>query len=171
MGIDPSEFVKLFIRHERRILAYLVTVLGSASEAEDVMQQTCVVLWTKFDEFEAGSDFAAWAIRTAYLTARNHLRAKSRSRVRFSQAMFEAAAERAATRHAEADAVHDALGACLEKLPAEDREIIRHRYELDASVQAMAGQFNKSVHAVYRALARVHGALLRCVNTRLAAEE
>ena len=120
---DASAFEGLIRRHERRVFAYLVTVLGSAVEAEDVLQQTCVVLWTRFGEFTPGSDFAAWAVRTAYLTARNHLRAKARSRVRFSQAMFEAAAERAAAQQTEADAVHDALGMCLAKLPPDDREI------------------------------------------------
>jgi RNA polymerase sigma-70 factor (ECF subfamily) len=145
-------------------------VLGNGSDAEDVLQQTCVVLWGKFGEFEPDSDFAAWAIRTAYLTARNHLRARARSRVRFSQAMFEAAAERCAERPGEADVVHEALGECLERLPAEDRDLIRLRYELDSSVQAIAGRVGRSVHAVYRALARTHAALLRCVTARLAAE-
>lgn len=171
MAHDPGEFVGLFIRSERRVFAYLMTVLGHAGDAEDVLQQTCVILWSKFDEFEPGSDFAAWAIRTAYLTARNHLRGKSRSRVRFSQAMFEAAADQAAARSAQADAVHEALGDCLKRLPAEDQNIIRERYELDASVATIAERLARSVHAVYRSLARIHAALHRCVTSQLAAEE
>jgi RNA polymerase sigma-70 factor (ECF subfamily) len=158
MAPDPGEFIQLFIRHERRVFAYLMTVLGNASDAEDVLQQTSAVLWAKFDEFAPGSDFAAWAIRTAYLTARNHLRAQSRSRVRFSQAMFEAAAARAAEKPAEADAVHEALGQCLERLPDADRDLIRHRYELDASAAAIAERLQQSVHA----------ALFHCVTQRIA---
>ncbi|MEX2214833.1 MAG: sigma-70 family RNA polymerase sigma factor [Phycisphaeraceae bacterium] len=169
MAANPGEFVQLFIRHERRVFAYLMTVLGNAADAEDVLQQTCVVLWSKFDEFEAGSDFAAWAIRTAYLTARNHLRSKSRSRVCFSQAMFEAVAQQAATQPAQVDDVHDALGECLERLPAEDRDMIRQRYELDASVPSIADRLGRSVHVVYRALSRVHTDLFQCVTKRLAA--
>jgi RNA polymerase sigma-70 factor, ECF subfamily len=171
MPPEPAEFVKFFIRHERRLFAYLLTVLGNAADAEDVLQQTAAVLWGKFAEFEPGSDFAAWGIRTAYLTARNHLRAQARSRVRFSQAMFEAAAERCAKELGEVDAIHEALGECLERLPAEDRELIQQRYELDASVQSIAERVGRSIHAVYRALARTHGALLRCVTNRLATEE
>ena len=171
MASNPSEFVQLFIRHERRVFAYLMTVLGNASDAEDVLQQTSVTLWSKFDEFEPGTDFAAWAIRTAYLTARNHLRSRSRSRVCFSQAMFDAVAAQAATQPSEPDAVHDALGDCLELLPAEDRDIIRQRYELDASVHSIAERLERSVHAVYRALARVHASLFRCVTKKLAAEK
>lgn len=169
MASNPSEFVQLFIRHERRVFAYLMTVLGNAADAEDVLQQTSVTLWSKFDDFEAGSDFAAWAIRTAYLTARNHLRSRSRSRVCFSQAMFDAVAAQVAARPGEADAVHEALGDCLERLGAEDRDMIRQRYELDASVQSIAERLQRSVHAVYRALARVHASLFHCVTTTIAA--
>jgi RNA polymerase sigma-70 factor, ECF subfamily len=170
MPPEPAEFVKLFIRHERRLYAYLLSILGNAADAEDVLQQTSVVLWGKFTEFEPGSDFAAWGIRTAYLTARNHLRTQARSRVRFSQAMFEAAAERCASQLGEVDAIHEALGECLNRLPADDRGLIQQRYELDASVQSIADRVGRSVHAVYRALARTHAALLRCVTSRLAKE-
>ena len=169
MERQPSEFVTLFVRHQRRVYAYLLTVLGNSSDAEDVLQQTAVVLWTKFDEFEPGTDFAAWAIRTAYLTARNHLRGQSRSRVRFSQAMFEAAADHAAAHVKEADLVHDALDECLKHLPMADRDLIRCRYELDTSVQSIAQRLEQSIHAVYRSLARIHSSLLRCVTGKIMA--
>jgi RNA polymerase sigma-70 factor (ECF subfamily) len=167
---DAGQFVTLFLRHQRRVYAYLITVLGHAADAEDVLQQTGLILWEKFDQFDPETDFAAWAIRTAYFTAKNHMRKQRRSRVCFSEPMFEAAAQRAAAAGGEADDVQEALGECLKKLPPRDRELIRRRYELDASVKALADQMQRSTHAIYRALRRVHGLLFDCVSSRMAEE-
>ena len=162
--------MRLFVQNERRLYAYALTVLGDATDAEDVLQQASVTLWEKFNEFSPGSDFAAWAIRTVYFTAKNFIRKGARSRVLFSEAMFEAACERAATRLAEMNQVHDALEDCVEQLSPDDREMVQRRYELDASVKAMAQQQGRSTHAIYRSLARIHSILFDCVSTKLAAE-
>ena len=36
--------------------------LGSADDAEEVLQQTATISWTKFDEFQSGTDFVRWAL-------------------------------------------------------------------------------------------------------------
>jgi len=169
-GQRASEFVRLFVRHERRLFAYLLTLLGNAADAEDVLQQTSMILWEKFDTFVPESDFTAWGMKTAYFTAKNSLRKQGRSRVVFSQRMFEAVADRAAAGTAQVDAVHEALAECLDGLVEGDRQLIQQRYEWDVSVQSIARRLARSTHAVYRALSRIHAALFDCVSSRLAAE-
>lgn len=170
-----GEFVRLFVRHERRLYAYLLTVLGNPADAEDVLQQTSIVLWKKFEEFTDGDfadgDFTAWGIKTAYFTAKNHLRKQRRSHVLFSQQMVEAVAEHAAASNAEVNEVHEKLGDCLEKLPPRDRELIERRYELEASVQAIARHFGCSIHQIYRALSRIHESLFDCVSFGLTGKD
>lgn len=166
-----GEFVRLFVRHERHLYAYLLTVLGNPADAEDVLQQTSIVLWEKFEEFSADGDFMAWGIKTAYYTAKNFLRKNSRSRVTFSQPMFEAVAGRAASSGAEVNAVHEALETCLDGLPDADRELIQQRYEMEASVSSISESIGRSIHAVYRALSRIHVTLFDCVSSQLVAED
>ena len=86
-------------------------------------------------------------------------------------AMFEAAAERAAIKLSETNQVEDALTDCVEQLSPDDREMVERRYELDASVQAIAHQQERSIHAIYRSLARIHSILFDCVSAKLAAED
>ena len=63
---DPSQdFVALFLAHQARIYAFIVTLLGNRSDADDVLQETGITLFQKFSTFQPGTDFLAWACRVA----------------------------------------------------------------------------------------------------------
>ena len=52
--VDPKrydEFAHLLQRSAGQIVAYLHALLLNWSDAEDVFQETCLLLWEKFDEF------------------------------------------------------------------------------------------------------------------------
>ena len=51
-----DEFVELLQRATGQILAYLNALLLNFNDAEDVFQESCVVLWQKFDEFQSGTE-------------------------------------------------------------------------------------------------------------------
>ena len=65
---DPLQyerFVQLFARVRDNLFAYIFTLLPHWSDAEDVFQQTSLVLWRKFGEFRAARatswpGLAAW---------------------------------------------------------------------------------------------------------------
>ena len=45
-------FLPLFLKNERRLYAYILTLLPRRADADDVLQETSLVLWDKFDETE-----------------------------------------------------------------------------------------------------------------------
>ena len=47
---DPS-FVALFVKNQRRIYGYILTLVPDCNEADDLFQQTSMVLWEKSGEF------------------------------------------------------------------------------------------------------------------------
>jgi RNA polymerase sigma-70 factor (ECF subfamily) len=62
----------------------------------------------------------------------------------------------------------EALADCLSKLPARDRELLEQKYFSQQSVAEIAERCAKSVHAIYRALSRIHGSLLHCMRRAMA---
>ncbi|MEM1062637.1 MAG: sigma factor, partial [Planctomycetota bacterium] len=81
--------------------AYVRSLILNRSDSDDVLQDVCVVLWTKFDEFEFGTSFRKWALAVAYQRARAYWRDCKRYRgfalteqvlAKFSQA-FDASIE------------------------------------------------------------------------------
>jgi len=45
---NPREFIRLLMENERRIYAYIRTLIGNNADAEDVLQETSITLWDKF---------------------------------------------------------------------------------------------------------------------------
>jgi RNA polymerase sigma-70 factor (ECF subfamily) len=58
--------VQLMTEHQGRLYAYILSLLGNPDQANDVLQDTNVVLWRSIGEFRVGSNFKAWAFRIAH---------------------------------------------------------------------------------------------------------
>ena len=59
-------FVQLMTEHQGRLYAYVLSLLGDPDQANDVLQETNLVLWRNAGEFQMGSNFRAWAFRIAH---------------------------------------------------------------------------------------------------------
>jgi RNA polymerase sigma-70 factor (ECF subfamily) len=163
-------FLRLFLENERRLYAYIVTLLANRTDADDVLQDVSLVMWDKFDECKPPEDFTAWGCRIAYFKVLDFFKKNQRSRVCFSQPMLERIAE-TAIEHASSlqlDERREALAGCIEKLRPKDRDLLTRRLAPGATTQSTAAQVGRSADAVYKALAKIRLALFNCVSKELA---
>jgi len=163
-------FLRLYQANERRIYGFILALVPKWSEADDLLQETTIVMWSKFDRFEPGTDFAAWAMRIARYQIMNYRKKKRNQRVQFSDEVLEAIDGRVSAATTQLDTRRDALQACLKKLPARDRELINLRYEYDATTKSVAERVGRGIDAVYKALNRIHVQLFYCIRRTLAME-
>jgi RNA polymerase sigma-70 factor len=168
MADRQAEFVRLLAQHSSRIFGFVLALCVNRSDAEDVFQNTSVVLWEKFDTYQPGSNFLAWACRIAYFEALYDRRKTSRVRTLSDQA-WQALATDALAISDEKDDRQEALAACLDKLSAPDRGLLEQKYFSQRPVAEIAAATSSSVHSVYRALSRIHDALLRCMRRAMSA--
>ncbi|MFH5804038.1 sigma-70 family RNA polymerase sigma factor [Alienimonas sp. DA493] len=164
-----DEFARLLGGAQRRLFLYLMGLLGDRTAAEDVLQETNLVLWREFEQFEPGTNFTAWSCRVAFNQVRAHRTKRGRDRLVFSDA-FLSAVDEELTR--EADRLEErraALADCLNRLPDHHRELVRRRYlgERDAGTEELARRLEKSPDAVLRMLSRIRRSLHECVSRTL----
>jgi RNA polymerase sigma-70 factor (ECF subfamily) len=166
-------FLRLFLQNERRLFAYLLTLLGNHADADDVLQEASLVMWDKFDESHPPDDFAAWGCRIAYFKILDFRKKRGRCRVQFSQEMLDRLAETAVEQAGalQLDDRREALAGCVGKLAPHDRELLNRRFADGASVQAIAVEKGRSGDTVYKSLARIRRTLFDCVTRRLATKE
>jgi RNA polymerase sigma-70 factor (ECF subfamily) len=133
------------------------------SAAEDLLQETAQVMWSKFDTFKPGTDFTAWALCIARYQVLDY-RKRCKSRVVFDSELIERLA-RQAEKHSVRDngRRHEALKECLKKLTNRDRHLLELRYQLDASVRSIAETLGWHTKSVYRSLQRIRFQLFQCV--------
>lgn len=168
--LDREEFARLFSRHARRIYGFIMTLVFSHHDAEEVFQNTSVVLWNKFGEFEQDSNFFAWASRVAYFEVLNLMKQQRRSRT-ISQESLQLLCDEAIALSDKSTSRQEALEECLSRLSLADRDLLQERYYYQRPPKQIAAMQSRSVDSVYRALSRIHNALLNCVQRNLATEE
>ena len=162
---DPAneQFLALYCPAQRRIYAYLFTLVRNHADVEDLLQKTSIILWQKFDQYESGTDFVAWACRIAQFEARNFLRAKSSSSVQLSDVVLDRLAD---THTAEDDSgrgLSSALEFCLGKLSDKNRHLVKLCYAGTHSVKEIAAQAGRPVGSVYVSLNRIRHSLRECI--------
>jgi RNA polymerase sigma-70 factor (ECF subfamily) len=164
-------FSELLRDGRSRVFGYLLALVQNLADAEDLYQQTALLLWEKFDQYEPGTDFGSWATTVAHYTALNFLRTQSRRRALFSEAAIQRlAAMQSEIKSSEGSRRSDALAKCVASLPEGERRLVRLRYEGERSVEDIAAQERRTVGAVYTALSRIRKSLLACVERRVAKE-
>lgn len=165
-----ERFMALFLKSERRILGFILALVPNLVDAEDLLQETCTIMWRKFDEFMPGTDFTAWGIAIARYRVLNFRRTKQMSKVCFSESLMLKIADASVSLSSQQDRRADALQACLSRLSEKEREIIRLRYFEEHTGKQVAQYMGTSMDAIFKSLNRVHDRLLRCIRSSLATE-
>jgi RNA polymerase sigma-70 factor (ECF subfamily) len=164
-----AEFARYLAENQARLYGYIHSLVPDVTHADDLYQQTALVLWNKFDEFDRNRSFFAWACGVARLEVANFVRARDRQRLYFSSdlnlLLVEAHEEMT---DAEMEDRRDALSRCVGRLRQEDRELLTECYAETGGVRAAAARRCRSTHSVYNSLRRIRQALLACVERTLA---
>jgi len=165
-----AEFIANVTRAQRTLHAFIVSMVRYAADADDVLQETNLVLWQKAAEFDPAREFLPWAMRVAQLQSMAYLKKKQPARVVFNEELLALVADEAIAEPADADARRVALAGCLQKLPEQQRALIAQRYEPGGSVNAMSGERGTTPKALSEMLRRIRHNLLLCIERTLAQE-
>ena len=52
-----SELVQLMMKHQRKLFGYILTLVPSRADAEDILQEASLTICEKFSSFEPGTNF------------------------------------------------------------------------------------------------------------------
>src|SRR5262249_35869544 len=117
-----AEFAAVLRREQSRLYGYIHSLVRDLNDADDLFQQTTLILWKKFAAFDRRQSFFAWACGVARLEVANFLRGRSRQRLYFSDELNLLLIEaQAGLADEELEARREALAGCLEKLRQRDR--------------------------------------------------
>lgn len=170
---QPSpEFERLLETHRPRLRAFLLSLTGSGAAADDLAQETCLVLWRKREEFDPTGDFRAWAFRVAFLQAQNHRRriARRLNRELPGDELFERIADAATEGHGyseQEERRREALVHCLKKLREPHRDLLLRRYQDGTSLEQLSREADLNRNAMAQKLFRIKTTVARCVRKQL----
>jgi RNA polymerase sigma-70 factor (ECF subfamily) len=161
-----QRFLSLFLRSEREIFRYVAALVPNVTDAEDIVQQTALALWEKFDAYDPTQPFTPWACRFALNKARQWIERRQRWQTLLEHGLAEELAQRRQELQPEFERRLRHLDACLEQLSPSQKSIVKAYYYDRNSIDIVAQQAGRSVAATYKMLQRVRHALQRCVESR-----
>ena len=160
-----QRFLSLFLRSEREVFRYVAALVPNVADAEDIVQQTALTLWEKFDAYDPAQPFTPWACRFALNKARQWIDRRQRWQTLLAGGLGEELARRRDELRPELERRLAHLDDCIGKLPEDQRALIEGYYYRRAGIEALAAASDRTVEATYKMLQRVRHALQRCIES------
>jgi RNA polymerase sigma-70 factor, ECF subfamily len=163
---DLDNFVELMTEHQGRLYVYILSLIADPDAANDVLQETNIVLWKESQQYVPGTNFKAWAFRIAHFQCMAFRQRRLRDKVLFSDEVVAALAIEAKELDANYERRAVALVRCLEQIQPRSREALRLRYAEEVAVKDMASKMNCTSNAVSQLLFRARQWLVECVKRK-----
>lgn len=160
---DGCDFGRLFVQYQPRIYGFIRSLLVHRSDAEDLLQETASVLWRRFDEFQPGSNFLAWALQVARYQVLYFRQRQRRDAIEFSEEFLDAVTADTVAEAARLGDLQSLLDECMEKLPQGDRDLFDLHYQSNLPAKGLAERLGRPLSTVYNAINRIRRTLADCV--------
>ena len=165
-----EQFVQQLIEAQSRLYALVLAMTANPEAADEVLQETNVVLLRKEADFTLGTNFFAWAAQVASYQVQSYRKRAGRDRLQFDDALVSKLEADADQLPGDAGEDRAALRECIDKLKTADRDLIRKRYS-GTSVTQLAEQLNRSAASISQTLYRIRANLAKCIQRVLARED
>lgn len=167
-GFDgKDEFLSLLAANQRMVFSYILAAVGNRIAAEEIMQQTMLIMWKDFDKFEPGSNFCAWGKKIAYHRILEY-RKQNAKLVFLDRAVIEQVLDLSENTSRESNDRALALEGCLKKLKKSSLRIISMRFNQGKSCKEISDAIGRPVQTVYKNMSRIYTALKECIDRTIA---
>jgi RNA polymerase sigma-70 factor (ECF subfamily) len=150
-----------------RLLRFVMSLVGSMQDAEDILQKACLTMWKNFAAFTPETDFMAWASTVASFEVKNFRRSSGRSKVVFDGALVDVLQEESVQALRQYDSRLEALEECLHKLDDVSRSLVESVYSNGEEIKDIARREGRAVQTYYNRLNLVRRILADCTNRKL----
>ena len=166
--LKHERFFRLYNSIQMRLYTYLLTVVHNRVDAEDLLQETAIFLWEKFDQFEEGTSFGAWAIRIAQYKALEFIRRNKKTRMVFDDDFYEKVSLCSPQSSSDVSEREEALRSCIKKLPEKYKTLLAMRYKKSIPIKRISNLMGRSANGLYQTFSKIISSLRSCMESYLA---
>ena len=151
---------------QRSLYAYILSLLPNRSDAEDILQETNLILCKKAREYDPEGHFQGWAFRIARYQIMAHLTKNKRSKIQFSNELVDAMTEE----HFDSKRLHvmqRSLQICYELLPKHMQIIAKLRFKEEKNLKEISKLAKRPLGSISATLHRIRQNLIQCVKQKM----
>ncbi len=162
-----QDYVNLITKHQNALRRFIVSLAPGSPEVDDILQETNIILWEKRAQFEPGSNFLAWAMTIAKYQVLRFRSTAGRSRILYFSDEFIIDLADRLTPKTTGSALMAALDHCMDKLDAEQRQLLTIRYTSGTSLKEHAAERGTTAEVLRVTLHRIRKMLKQCIEMTL----
>ncbi|MFC1479101.1 sigma-70 family RNA polymerase sigma factor [Planctomycetota bacterium] len=172
--MNKQPLIKQLLKCQAPFMGYLVAILRDPAAAEEVFQETAVVLMEKEKKERFQPDnFQAWAKEVVRRQALKYINKHKRDSERLTSVEPRLIDEisRVFTEDKTTVSKHEqemhALRKCLDKVPGRSRKLLALKYEKNTSLNKISEIMNSTAAAVQKMISRVRHSLKECIERKV----
>lgn len=162
-----AELQRLFLKHTGAIKGFILALVRDPGVADDVLQETFLVVTAKAASFRPGSNFTAWACTIARFKTLEAIRRRSVHPAPLHESVIEALAAEVPPDDDREEVLRH-LDNCVAELPDSARAVIVLRYFHALLPEEIGRRLSLRIDSVYVTLSRARRSLRGCVEAKLA---
>lgn len=152
------------------LYAFIVMLLAGKEGADDVLQETNLILLQNAAEYDPEKHFLPWAKAFAYNRARTYLKAEKRERLVFDDDLVQLMSEEVADEQPKEDCRVALLRECMQGLAPLQLHLIQSVYFLNRTAEEVARKLHRTTISVHVQIHRIRKLLAACIERKLAEE-
>jgi len=160
------EFSQKLVGIQRPLYSYILSFLPHREDAEDVLQETNLILCKKADEYLPEGNFQSWTYNIARYQIMAYMTKRKRNRISFSNELVDALMEEEIDT-TEIQLSQKALQICYGLLPEHMKEIAHLRFKEEKTVKSISQLVGRPLGAVSATLYRIRGNLIDCIKHKM----
>ncbi len=167
-----EQFTSLLLKHQDELYSVIFSLIHNFSDADDLYQETVMVMCRKFDEYDTTQSFIAWGIGIAKNKILNFRSKQQREQQKLSDVTFHKLADHFTNhtdRHISDKA--DVLKKCIGKLNTTDQKLMAMRYQSNMGIKEIADIVKRTNQALHQAFYRIMKSLRQCIKSDFSSQE
>lgn len=165
LRLTDAQFVEKLTSAQLRLRAYAISLVGSPSDADDILQNASLALWAKRQSYDANRSFFAWACGVVLIEVHRYRRRIASEKLVFSGPLIDTLASEYLQDQSVLEERMATLKKCVAKLNEDDRRLLEDRYRIGLKPKELSKRMGRPVTTLYSSLSRIRGMLYRCVTT------
>ncbi len=161
---------RLFVKHVSALRVLIRAFVPDFNQADDVLQDTFLLITEKADSFQEGTNFLAWAAAIARLKVLESCRKGRMAGQTLSPEVIDTLFASLPTTSPQDD-FPETLRECIDELAPSARRAIDLRYGESCKPAEIARRLKWKPEAVYVALSRARSLLRDCIDRKLKKQE
>ena len=171
---DVDSFEIIVLRFENALRAWLAVQSPPGVDVDEIAQRSFVAAFSRLEDYQLGTDFAAWLFTIARYQLRTEttrLRRLADYHTRYAPDLIQKELDRRETEAPELQQYRlEHLKVCLDSLGDHVKCFITWRYYEGIPLEQMSEKTGRSVAAIKKQLWQLRRKLQQCVELRMASE-